>query len=440
MSLSLVWLRTVVIVTLAARSAAQQCYYPNGSAAPDTEKPCSSAQGSACCPESWQCLDNGLCYYPPDNLHGRYSCTDKSWNSPGCPKNLCTYDMKAAGGESITQCSNHNDNWCCNADAQHVNCCQESPSPRPFFALQDGNAYATVGTSTASSVPTISSITGLASGTAGSGSGGGSSAAAATTAASSAGSRAQSATPNAVTSSARPFTSVSTSISSGPAGVVTINHTLLVTPSANPLGADNGGSSQSGGGSSNIGLIVGCAVGIPLGLALIGIIFWMLRRRRNNKANPYKSPSDLDTESPGSSGFAGVGVGKLGKDTKYWHSRPGTSEIDGNPIGAGLPISTVPGSAELPSGATFQPGHGAPYAPDGVGIGGGNADRTTWGSVPPQYSPAHAQTAFPAHAVELDGTSAMPPIREKEPVDPPQPVTEMPTVKTPVETDKQIGK
>ena len=65
--------------------------YPNGKAAPPTEKPCSSAQGSACCPDNWQCLDNGLCHYPPDNLWGRYSCSDKDWKSPGCASNLCTY-------------------------------------------------------------------------------------------------------------------------------------------------------------------------------------------------------------------------------------------------------------------------------------------------------------------------------------------------------------
>ncbi|PVH97653.1 hypothetical protein DM02DRAFT_482166, partial [Periconia macrospinosa] len=82
--------------------------YPNGQKAPDTEKPCSSAQGSACCPDKWECLDNGLCYYPADKLWGRYSCTDKSWNSPGCASNMCTYNKQAGGGESITQCADHN--------------------------------------------------------------------------------------------------------------------------------------------------------------------------------------------------------------------------------------------------------------------------------------------------------------------------------------------
>jgi hypothetical protein len=65
--------------------------YPNGNAAPSTEKACSSALGSACCPDTWECLDNGLCHNPNGNLYGRYSCTDKSWKSPGCASSMCTY-------------------------------------------------------------------------------------------------------------------------------------------------------------------------------------------------------------------------------------------------------------------------------------------------------------------------------------------------------------
>jgi hypothetical protein len=63
--------------------------YPNGAEAPG-EKPC-AGDGSACCPDKWACLDNGLCYYEPSNLYGRYSCADKDWKSEGCPSNLCTY-------------------------------------------------------------------------------------------------------------------------------------------------------------------------------------------------------------------------------------------------------------------------------------------------------------------------------------------------------------
>ncbi|KAF1943578.1 hypothetical protein EJ02DRAFT_131165 [Clathrospora elynae] len=453
MPTTLTWLRAAAVAALVTQATAQQCYYRNGDKAPDTEKACSSAKGSACCPDKWECLDNGLCYYPSNNLYGRYSCTDKDWNSPGCASNMCTYGGTAGGGESITQCSNHDNNWCCNGDAQHVNCCQESPSPRPFFALQDGNAYATIGSNKAMIAPDLSGITGLASGTGG-GSGGASSASqtpapTSSDAPSSAGSRAPSATAATVQTSAAPFTSVSTHVSTGPGGAATIYVTYMVTPSSSPTAsASSTSASESGSGKmSNLGVIVGCAVGIPLALALVGIVFWMFRKRRQQKANPYKESPEMEGDS---AGFAGGAAGKLGKKDLFRHSRPGTTEIDGNPVGAGRPISTVKGHAELPSGNGFQPGHGTAYTPDSVGIGGGNGDRHTWSSVPPQYSPAQNQTGFNHHpeAMELDGTSAMPIINEKTETSqgpqqyaayrPPH-AAELPTVMTPPEdVEKQM--
>lgn len=200
-------------------------------------------------------------------------------------------------------------------------------------------------------------------------------------------------------------------------------------------------------------MIVGCAVGIPLALALGGIIFWIWRKRRHQKASPYKNSPELDGESADSPGFTGGAAAKLSKTEKYRHSRPGTTEIDGNPAGPGRPVSHIPGHAELDSGAGFQPGHGAAYAPDTVGIGGGNGDgRSTWGSAPPGYSPGMNQTGFHQHhASELDGTSVMPVINEKGEAAPqqqqyvayrpPQPAAELPTIKTPPEDlEKQLPK
>lgn len=66
--------------------------YPNGDVS-TSDFACSTAQGSACCPSEWICMDNGLCALPSQNLTGRYTCTDQSWDSPGCPSNLCTYSM-----------------------------------------------------------------------------------------------------------------------------------------------------------------------------------------------------------------------------------------------------------------------------------------------------------------------------------------------------------
>lgn len=348
--------------------------------------------------------------------------------------------MSATGGEAITQCSNHNNNWCCNADATHVNCCQESPQPRPFFALQDGKAYATIGKNQASSVVSVAQNTGLAlgSGTAGS--------APSKTPSPSASS--DSPTANAASTSATasptPFTSVSVSVSSGPAGVATVSVVVTVTPSANATAAPATSTEHK----SHIGPIVGGAVGGVLFLVLLGIVFWLLRKRRNQKANVYKETPDLDGNGAGFVGGAGA---KLGKNEKYRNSHPGAPEIDGNPVGTGRPVSTLPGHAELDSGAGFQPGHGTPYAPGTVGIGGGTGEgRSTWGSAPPGYSPGMGQTGFthPPAATELDATSVLPVVNEKPagiPAGPEQyqayrpPPAELPTIKTPPEdVEKQL--
>jgi len=356
--------------------------------------------------------------------------------------------MTVSGAESITQCSNHGNQWCCNGDAQNINCCQESPSPRPFFALKDGSAYATIGGQLAINVPDLASITGLASGSGAGGSTPQTSAPAsgAANSPSSAGSGAPSATENAVSTSATPFMSVSASVSSGSAGVVTVPITFYVTPTASSTANAN---DNSGGSNSKLGVIIGCAVGIPLALALFGIIFWLLRKRRQQKTDPYSDVAEGDGDN---GGLIGSATGKPGKKEVFRHSASGTAEIDGNPVGAGRPVSAVKGHAELPSGNDFQPGQGTPYGPDAVGIGGGNGhpERNTWGSVPPQYSPAHMQTTFnqyPEGASELDDTSVMPVINEKAeegpqqytPYKPPHPAAEMPTITTPPEDlEKQL--
>lgn len=357
--------------------------------------------------------------------------------------------MTVGGGESITQCSDHNDQWCCNADATNVHCCQEEPEPRPFFNLQDGVAYATIGSDQASSNPTISTITGLAtSGSSGS-SPSTSQAGSSSTAASSSKTASSATTSARVTSAATtPVTSVATSVrsASGGSGAETIYITNVVTPTAT-AGGSNGGASSSSGSSTNLGLIIGCAVGIPLALALIGILIWMLRKRRQAKTNPYK-PTPDGGESPD---IVPAALASPKKEKIYRHSRPGTLEIDSNPVGAGRPNSTIPGKAELDSGAGFQPGTGVPFAPDTAFIGGGNGNRSTWGSSPPGYSPGQGQGPFTHNhggAVELDSSMVMPVINEKsdrqpeyQAYRPPGNAVEMPAVRTPSEdVEKQLGR
>ena len=185
-----------------------------------------------------------------------------------------------------------------------------------------------------------------------------------------------------------------------------------------------------------------------MALALIGIIAWMLRKRHQQNLHPYKDASGLDGESSSPE----MAAAALGKKETYRHSRPGTSEIDSQPVGPGRPISTLKGHAELDSGTHFEPGSGVPYTPDTAFMGGGSGDRSTWSSVPPTYSPGQAPASWgpPEGIAELDSSSVMPVIAEKAEGEqaPPQqyqayrpPPAEMNAVKTPPEdVEKQLHK
>ncbi|GME45757.1 hypothetical protein GTA08_BOTSDO09380 [Neofusicoccum parvum] len=68
--------------------ATDTCYYPDGSVS-DKDLPCSSSNGgAACCPQGWACMANGFCYLDYKDYISRYTCTDQSWTSGGCP-NYC---------------------------------------------------------------------------------------------------------------------------------------------------------------------------------------------------------------------------------------------------------------------------------------------------------------------------------------------------------------
>lgn len=70
------------------------CYYPNGDLSSDGDIPCGSGDSVACCPLNWTCADNGLCYLANENYFGRYTCTDQSWQSSGCP-DICTHGTRS---------------------------------------------------------------------------------------------------------------------------------------------------------------------------------------------------------------------------------------------------------------------------------------------------------------------------------------------------------
>jgi hypothetical protein len=76
-------------------SAFTQCYYPDGSIPVDyVWVPCGGpGVHSACCipSEGDVCQELGLCWFPDTtgNNTFRGTCTDRTWNDPACPKNIC---------------------------------------------------------------------------------------------------------------------------------------------------------------------------------------------------------------------------------------------------------------------------------------------------------------------------------------------------------------
>lgn len=347
----LVWWRPFVIASCLTVATCTNCYYPNGDLSPsNNDQPCSTQKGASCCPLNWQCLDNGLCYYPPDNYYGRYGCTDQSWQSPYCPSGLCTNDLIAAGDEAIVQCSNKDNKWCCDGDRIHVNCC--SNDSLTYFDLPDGNVFATIGSgSTPTTAPVVNTFDSNPSSTA-------KSSAAKSSAAHS------SAAPSSVTvDTAAAYTTIRTSLTTGSSGAIaTVYITSAITPTATPTPAPH---------PSHTGLIVGCAVGIPLGLALLGLLAFLLRRRHNSPPSDPNDPNDA------------IYAGTYKAPHRAQAQLP--PELGGEPVGAGRPISVLKGRAELegtPRSVAASSSSSPPpgYSPGMMGAGRWGAERYSGGA------------------------------------------------------------
>jgi hypothetical protein len=84
------------LVELKPVLAFTQCYYPDGSIPTDyVWEPCTGSEFSSCCipSEGDICQEDGLCYYPSNEQVYRGACTDRTWNDPSCPSNICVNSM-----------------------------------------------------------------------------------------------------------------------------------------------------------------------------------------------------------------------------------------------------------------------------------------------------------------------------------------------------------
>ncbi|KAH8722911.1 hypothetical protein GQ44DRAFT_729061 [Phaeosphaeriaceae sp. PMI808] len=146
------------------------CYKPDGSLntyAP--VQPCNQVAGSfsMCCGTNHTakgiakdvCTPNGLCQnfitYPSGKTFTTYwraTCSDPTWNSPFCLKNICFDDLDLHGHKTIQNCTDGT--WCCGAD-ETASCCSNG-SPKIKLAATVGLPVSSSASSSSSSTPTFS--------------------------------------------------------------------------------------------------------------------------------------------------------------------------------------------------------------------------------------------------------------------------------------------
>lgn len=86
-------LHTVVISfvfsQLVHSATTAQCYWPDGTTAESTVKPCANNKGT-CCFNSDLCYSNGMCQSSAYGMPYRGACTDSSWSSSSGCAQQCT--------------------------------------------------------------------------------------------------------------------------------------------------------------------------------------------------------------------------------------------------------------------------------------------------------------------------------------------------------------
>lgn len=137
--------------------SAQLCYNPNGSISND--RPCnSSADVSVCCEDGFVCTENKLCqpmgWY--DGSDGnplqliRGTCTDKTWKSGNCPGHCIA--ESPTGGEWVMRCGSNSQEYCCSDDS----CCSNGGKR---YDLGNATMTALAGRQVSSSTQSSSSTT-----------------------------------------------------------------------------------------------------------------------------------------------------------------------------------------------------------------------------------------------------------------------------------------
>ncbi|KAK7188316.1 hypothetical protein PSPO01_05507 [Paraphaeosphaeria sporulosa] len=246
---------------------AAECYANNGSLYANTAAtyvPCNltaveNGEHSSCCAIGDLCMTNGLCMEPANEAKGanhywRNGCTDKTWQDPACP-NVCRGDEEPNHYNAfIFYCFDPKNEFCCapqgtleaGVTGRNTSCCNDED------LVFKASAPVIAGTA-AAALPRVS-------------------------------------TTISSTSSSLLSTSTSSQSSSTKSATATGETVTSSTPTA---------SSESSGLSS--GAKAGMGVGITLGvlavLAIVGVLFFM-RRRKANRNNAHLLSDSKATPPP----------------------------------------------------------------------------------------------------------------------------------------------
>ncbi|KAH6856258.1 hypothetical protein B0I37DRAFT_442955 [Chaetomium sp. MPI-CAGE-AT-0009] len=218
------------------------CYYPSGRLSPN-DTPCrDDTPHATCCGQGYACLSNGMCQATGEELvksgaseFVRGACTDKTWRSSSCPLFCIEEGVDFLdGGNGVAKCENTADDlyFCINSRSAEEASCEENRKLLYFAGTP--SAITTIGISPS---PTTSSTTTASSST---------------------------------TSEPDSSTSQGSSTSTSPR--------QSETASGSETQAPNDDESSSG--STNLGAIIGGAVGGAVVLVLIALGAWFLVRKR----------------------------------------------------------------------------------------------------------------------------------------------------------------
>ncbi|KAF9734893.1 hypothetical protein PMIN06_008303 [Paraphaeosphaeria minitans] len=294
---------------------AAECYANNGSLYANTAAtyvPCNltaveNGGHSSCCAIGDLCMTNGLCMEPSNEAKGanhywRNGCTDKTWKDPSCP-NFCWGEEEPNHYNAfIFYCFDPKNEFCCTPQGtleagvtgRNTSCCNDED------LVFKASAPVILGTAVAAlpriSSTTISSISSSASST------------------------------STITQSS--FTTSATAVEE------------TVTSSTPTATSESSGMSSG----AKAGMGVGITLGVLAVLAILGVLFFMRRRRENrnnahllsdSKANP---PRYVTYESAGTARAELEGI-MLPAEMHHASDKTGSTNITSREIGTTTPMT-----------------------------------------------------------------------------------------------------